>query len=116
MHRSDLCDANAFLIAAEQARLDSGDALGAYFDARREKQISLGPTACEEGFGRTPRGRGYTHSSAPFPQTQMNPTIRMTRKTSISKSPNVPSALNLTAQGKRKIVSTSNTTKRIAMM
>jgi len=58
----------------------------------------------------------YTHSSAPFFHTQMYPTIRITRKINISISPNSPNALNFTAQGKRKMVSTSNTTNRIAMM
>ena len=58
----------------------------------------------------------YTHSRAPFPQTQIYPTIRMARKIRISSSPNSPNALNFTAQGNKKIVSTSNTTNKIAMM
>jgi hypothetical protein len=58
----------------------------------------------------------YTHSSAPFFHTQTYPAIRITRKINISTSPNSPKALNFTAQGNRKIVSTSNTTNRIAMM
>ena len=58
----------------------------------------------------------YTHSSAPFFQIQIYPTTRIAKKISISINPNSPSALNRTAQGNKKIVSTSNTTKRIAMM
>ena len=58
----------------------------------------------------------YTHSSAPFFHTQTYPAIRITRKISISTRPNRPNALNFTAHGNRKIVSTSNTTNKIAMM
>src|SRR5258706_10729627 len=58
----------------------------------------------------------YTHSSAPFFQIQMYPTTRTARKTIISMKPNMRSALNCTAQGNRKMVSTSNTTNRMATM
>jgi len=58
----------------------------------------------------------YTHSSAPFFQIQMYPTTRMARKINISISPNMPRALKRTAQGNRKMVSTSKTTNRIATM
>jgi hypothetical protein len=58
----------------------------------------------------------YTHSNAPFFQTQMYPTIRMAKKITISSRPNSPNALNFTAHGNKKIVSTSNTTNRMAMM
>jgi hypothetical protein len=70
---------------------------------------------CERAMERHPCNC-YTHSRAPFFQIQMYPTIRMPRKISISSSPNRPSSLNCTAQGKRKIVSTSNTTNRMATM
>jgi hypothetical protein len=60
--------------------------------------------------------RAYTHSKAPFFQTQMYPTIKMARKMTISSRPNTPNALNFTAHGNRKIVSTSKTTNRMAMM
>ena len=60
------------------------------------------------------QGCFYTHSSAPFFQIQMYPTIRISKKTSISTSPNTPRALNFTAHGNRKIVSTSKTTNRMA--
>ena|ERR1035437_91817 len=56
----------------------------------------------------------YTHSSAPFFQIQMYPTIRMPRKIIISSKPNKPSSLNCTAHGNRKMVSTSKTTNRMA--
>jgi hypothetical protein len=39
-------------------------------------------------------GEIYTHSRAPFFHIQMYPTIRMPRNTSISRNPNIPSALN----------------------
>src|SRR6266496_3204349 len=57
----------------------------------------------------------YTHSNAPFFQIQIYPTSRMPRKTSISIKPNTPRYLNFTAQGKRKMVSTSKTTNNMPM-
>ena len=79
-----------------------------------EESIGLGGGAVN--VNRLMTHLNYTHSSAPFFQTQMYPTIRIARKISISSSPNNPNALNFTAQGNRKMVSTSKTTKRIAMM
>src|SRR5260370_14244683 len=124
LHRSDLGNRNAFLVAADQTPLHTAHAQRADHDARRRPQVPSGPAARGKGLfgssrirtGRTWTGGGYTHSSAPFFHIHTYPTTRMPRNTSISTSPKTPSALNFTAQGNRKIVSTSNTTKRMAMM
>ena len=124
LHRRYLGSRNAFLTATKPTPLHTAHTQRADHDARGEKQVSPGPAARAEGlFGSSGIGNGriwprgsYTHSSAPFFQIHMYPTIRMPRKTSISISPKTPSALNFTAQGNRKMVSTSNTTNRMAMM
>src|ERR1019366_10265268 len=119
LHRSYLGNRNAFLVAAEQTPLHAAHAQRADHDARREPQVPPGPAARAEGLignSRIGTRRSYTHSSAPFFQIHTYPTIRMPRKTSISIRPKMPRALNFTAQGNRKIVSTSKTTNNMAMM
>ena len=78
----------------------------------RVKRLAVNISGC--GVASTMQKETHTHSRAPFFQIQMYPTIRMARKISISINPNMPSALNFTAHGNRKIVSTSNTTNRMA--
>jgi len=119
LHRSDLGNRNALLVAAEQTPLHTAHAQRVDHDARRKPKIPLSPAAGGEGLvgrSRIWTGRSYTHSSAPFFQIHTYPTIRMPRNTSISISPKRPRALNFTAQGNRKIVSTSKTTNRMAMI
>src|SRR5208282_1815903 len=119
LHRSDLGNRNAFLAAAEQTLFYAAHAQRADHDARRKPKVPLGPAARAEGLigcNRIWTARTYTHSSAPFFHIHTYPTIRMPRKTSISISPKTPSALNFTAHGNRKIVSTSKITNSMAMM
>lgn len=142
MHRSDLRHRDALFIRAEQARFDPDHPLWADDQFGGKEKIALGPPArgkslSGRGIWRVGSGSGqwyepryrtanspnykvtqnfYTHSSAPFFHTQTYPAIRITRKISISTRPNRPNALNFTAHGNRKIVSTSNTTNKIAMM
>jgi hypothetical protein len=101
MDGGNLRHGDALFVAAKQPRLDPGDALRTDDQTRREEEIALRPTARREGCGgrrvhrvversghvylrflssaavpaavagaSRPRTR-YTHSSAPFFQTQM---------------------------------------------
>src|SRR5208282_908465 len=119
LHRSDLGNRNALLVAAEQTLLHAAHAQRVDHDARRKPQVPLGPAARGKGLigsSRIGTRRAYTHSRAPFFHIHIKPTIRMPRKTSISISPKMPSALNFTAQGNRKIVSTSKITNSMAII
>src|ERR1019366_1748125 len=87
-----------------------------HYPSKPQKQKSPSASADANGSISFCAGRhyAYTHSSAPFFHIQMYPTIRMPRKISISSRPNRPSSLNCTAQGNRKMVSTSKTTNKMA--
>ena len=124
LHRCYLGSGNAFFAAAEHPPFYPSDSQRIDYNPSREKKVSLGPAAgaetliwggCAE-ICRVWSRRSYTHSSAPFFHIHTYPTMRIARKIRISIRPKTPSDLNLTAHGKRKIVSTSNTTNSIAMM
>lgn len=73
VHRRDLRHGDAFLIAAKKTGFDSADALRVDLDAGGEKQVSPRPSACDKNFGggnSVSHGPSYTHSKAPFFQTQ----------------------------------------------
>ena len=124
LHRCYLGSGNAFFAAAEHPPFYPSDSQRIDYNPSREKKVSLGPAAgaetliwggCAE-ICRVWSRRSYTHSSAPFFHIHTYPTMRIARKIRISIRPKTPRDLNLTAHGKRKIVSTSNTTNSMAMM
>src|ERR1700731_2540354 len=73
VHGSNLRHGNSFVVAAKPTRLHAAHAQGADDDAGGKKKIVLSPAAGSENsslrLGAGSRRR-YTHSSAPFFQTQ----------------------------------------------
>src|SRR5271169_4070170 len=74
MYGGDLRHGDALVVAAKPARLHAAHTQGADHESSREQKIALGPAAGRKGLGQRlggGRGRSYTHSRAPFFQTQM---------------------------------------------